>query len=556
MKGRSKVLCAVVLCMLVVGVPSLWAQGIADVPVCTAAGEQNAPQLTSDGAGGAIITWEDYRAGNADIYAQRVNATGATLWTANGVAVCTAAGGQSAPQLISDGAGGAIITWYDYRAGNYDIYVQRVSASGAVHWTSDGVAVCTAAGNQEYPELVSDGTGGAIIVWQSYRAGSTDIYAQLVDALGRLRRVYLEIRSVRDVPGDQGGWVRITIGRSRLDDELESNYPASTYNIWQRIDDPSFLLLASAEGESDGVATLIGGEHRGLAALSASASGWPVRELGGRMYLDTRDLLGAELPPGAWELVGSFAACQQEEYIYRASTLADSTAAGIPYAVYFVSVHTTTPAVWYVSLPDSGYSVDNLPPGTPQGFAGEQSFEPAGLSLAWDGNAERDLSHYAVYRGLSEDFVPSLENRIAAPLGPEFFDAGWRWDGGYFYKLSALDRNGNESGWALLRPEEITGVEDPGTPRASYLAQNYPNPFNPATTIAFALAGPGRVSLRVYDATGRLVRVLVDQSRAAGRYEEAWDGADSAGRAVASGVYFYRLETGECAETRKMVLLR
>jgi hypothetical protein len=257
-----------------------------------------------------------------------------------------------------------------------------------------------------------------------------------------------------------------------------------------------------------------------------------------------------------WELVDRQDAYYMPAYGKPAATLFDSTGACSEYHYFQVVAHTTDPKVFWASAPDSGYSVDNLAPCTPQGFAGEQSFVPEGLSLAWAPNREADLAGYRIYRGLAEDFTPDKDNLVAAVSDTLVFDADWHWSAGYFYKLSALDVNGNESGWALLRPEEITGADGPGTPRATYLAQNYPNPFNPATTIAFALAGPGRVSLRVYDATGRLVRVLLDESRSAGRYEEAWDGCDAAGRGVASGVYFYRLEAEAYTQTRKMVLLR
>jgi len=74
--------------------------------------------------------------------------------------------------------------------------------------------------------------------------------------------------------------------------------------------------------------------------------------------------------------------------------------------------------------------------------------------------------------------------------------------------------------------------------------------------IAFGLSAPEHVSLRIYDAAGRLVRALVNEERRAGRYEETWDGLDSNGRAVASGIYFYRLSAGSFVETRKMALLR
>ncbi|MBI1923046.1 hypothetical protein HYR99_02230 [Candidatus Poribacteria bacterium] len=99
-----------------------------NVPISTAANSQQYPQLVSDGAGGAIITWQDDRNSG---YAQRVSASGAVLWTTDGVPV--AAGFSASPQLVSDGAGGAIITWFEYRDGD-DIYAQRVNMVGPSQW--------------------------------------------------------------------------------------------------------------------------------------------------------------------------------------------------------------------------------------------------------------------------------------------------------------------------------------------------------------------------------------------------------------------------------------
>jgi len=101
-----------------------------NVPLCTATGDQFYPTIVSDGAGGVIVTWMDYRNGNYDIYAQRISATGAVQWLASGVALCTATGTQQYPTIVSDGGSGAIVTWYDNRSGNYDIYAQRVQANG------------------------------------------------------------------------------------------------------------------------------------------------------------------------------------------------------------------------------------------------------------------------------------------------------------------------------------------------------------------------------------------------------------------------------------------
>ncbi len=157
------------------------------VVLCAASGWQESLGIASDGAGGAIVAWDDYRSGNYDIYAQRIPAGGTVQWTANGVALCTAAGGQHHPALVPDGAGGAIVTWYDQRSGNYDIYAQRILAGGAVNWTVDGVPLCTSAGEQYYPALVPDGAGGAIVTWFDQRSGNYDIYAQRIPAGGTVQ---------------------------------------------------------------------------------------------------------------------------------------------------------------------------------------------------------------------------------------------------------------------------------------------------------------------------------------------------------------------------------
>jgi hypothetical protein len=528
------------------------------VALCTAAGNQNSPTIVSDGAGGAIVTWRDYRSGDYDIYVQRVNASGAVQWLVDGVALCTAAGHQQNPTIISDGAGGAIVAWADPRSGiNYHIYARRVNASGAVKWVVDGVALCTATGDQAYPTIVTDGAGGAIVTWYDNRSGNYDIYAQAIEAHGIVGFPAPHILSVQDVPHDQGGWARITIDRSQLDDTQEPAYPISTYNVWRRIDDPALLAIVAAGSAGAAPNTRVNEAPVKHSVDALSVSNWPVKELNGRYFVQSKELLGAgTFPAGTWELLGSFAACQEARYIYLASTVADSTASGIPYSVCVVSAHTTTPLLWYASDPDSGYSVDNIPPEVPRDLVSEQSYTPVGLALSWNVNAANDLSYYAVYRGASEGFVPGPGNRVATPLAPEYFDGGWRWSSGYYYKISAIDVHGNESGFALLTPDGVTGTDTPKAPVATYLAQNYPNPFNPMTRIAFGLSAPGHVSLRIYDVAGRLVRMLADGSRPAANYAEVWDGKDASGRTVASGIYFCRLDAGSFTQTRKMILLR
>ena len=102
-----------------------------------------------------------------------------------------------------------------------------------------------------------------------------------------------------------------------------------------------------------------------------------------------------------------------------------------------------------------------------------------------------------------------------------------------------------------------TAVEEwDGLPSEFALEQNYPNPFNSGTLIRFSLPRGEGVDLSIYNLSGQKVDALVDGRREAGVYEVSWDGRDGSGRALASGVYLYRLQLGEQVETRKLILLR
>jgi hypothetical protein len=207
--------------------------------ICTATGFQSGTGIVTDGAGGAVVAWQDARVGtgNYDIYAPRVVPAGATApgWTPNGVAACNAAQSQIAPTITTDQAGGAIlawidarteaagvyaqhltpgglvfsgwpsnglllsatglagnpvaapdgndgavVTWHDSRNGTFDVYAQRVTWYGYLGpgWPASGLKVCGAAGTQDIPAIAADNCGGAVIAWEDARSGGFDIYAQ------------------------------------------------------------------------------------------------------------------------------------------------------------------------------------------------------------------------------------------------------------------------------------------------------------------------------------------------------------------------------------------
>jgi hypothetical protein len=144
------------------------------------------PVLTSDGQGGVIIAWQDNRNGFYDIYAQRIDSSGDAQWTPNGIVICNATLDQEYPTIINDGLGGAIITWQDKRNGFYDIYAQRINSSGDIQWVNNGTIICDAGDDQELPQIISDDLGDFIIIWEDDRVGGGqfDIYGQKINLLG------------------------------------------------------------------------------------------------------------------------------------------------------------------------------------------------------------------------------------------------------------------------------------------------------------------------------------------------------------------------------------
>jgi hypothetical protein len=117
----------------------------------------------------------------------------------------------------------------------------------------------------------------------------------------------------------------------------------------------------------------------------------------------------------------------------------------------------------------------------------------------------------------------------------------------YRYQIGVIDADG----------EYFSPTADVIVPSARFeLSQNVPNPFNPTTTIRFTLPANERVALAIYSASGALVRTLVDGEQPRGTHDITWDGRDSVGNPVGSGVYFYRLTAGKFSEARKMVLLK
>ncbi len=177
------------------------------------------------------------------------------------------------------------------------------------------------------------------------------------------------------------------------------------------------------------------------------------------------------------------------------------------------------------------------------------------LQILWTPPSEPILpiSAYRVYRRFdSGPFELGLQTEDASYS--EFLD----YDGVYQYYITAvyLGEEGTPSD-ILNVPYPYTGNTDPHTPGLqTALGKNYPNPFNPTTTLSFTLAEFGPASLTIYNAKGQLVRQLADSAYTAGQHYLLWDGRDTMGRPVSSGLYFYRLQTKDFSQSHKMILMK
>ena len=508
----------------------LWATG--GISVCTAANSQHKPQIVTDGVGGAIIAWRDFRNGNADIYAQRIDPDGDPLWEVDGIAVCTVQDtfgwwleSQISMIPISDGV---IIAWYDKRTGTFSIYAQRIDTSGTIMWTPDGIAVCSEAGGQIEPVLVTDGAEGAIAVWIDWRGTDDDLYAQrigpdstLLWSAGGVPVCVATGNQTfhRAVSDDMGGMLCTWIDARGGSDEEADAYS-------QRIDGDGLALWTT-----DGIPLCAEAKSQYWSCVAADGRG-------GAFYAwaDRRNALWYE----------------QEIYAQRVS----------PEGTF----------LWGsggILIREPGLQYDNGKPEIiPDGVGGVLIAIFTVPPLARSMRAAPSLSAY-------DDIDAIFMQRVAGDGTVLWQESGVylcnfpNWNIGPRYPRMLPDGTGgavvtwyNQYEFNGIYAQRINGSgysppTDDRIPLPSLgLMQNFPNPFNPVTRVKFSLKEKGHVRLRVYDVSGRLVRVLVDEVREAGAHNVLWDGTNDEGRSTASGIYFCRMEAADYERTLKMVMLR
>jgi hypothetical protein len=507
------------------------------IPIADEPGNQWNPQIVPDDVGGAIVVWADLRGADSDIYAQRIDRTGARLWQEDGVPVCTAAGQQRWPAIAADGAGGAIIVWEDERPGTLgaDLYAQRLDVVGNRLWFSSGVRVTGAPGAQATAEIVSDGAGSAIVTWNDFRAGTVgiDTYAQRVEGrYGEWGRPEPVADAADDLPADQGGQVTLRWQASQRDHFFQ---PLIThYSLWRALDAGATTAARAAASPARIDPASVGPGFAGSAL-------WVETTAAGTFY---------------WEWVANQSAAYLPAYSMIVPTRGDSVAGDAALHAFKVLAHGSEqmPARIWESNVASGYSTDDLAPAAPLALTAQRF--GAGVYLRWNPAGVPDLRDYAIYRATAPGVAPEPGAFVAAASDTAAWDTAAP-PTTLYYVVTAYDVHGNESPPSNEAEAEygVTAVEELPVPAALAILPAQPNPFTHGTALRFGLPRPGEVAVRIVDVGGRRVRSFVLRG-AAGWQSVRLDAVDDAGRPLASGVYLYTVAAGGRSARGKLVVAR
>lgn len=161
----------------------LWGRN--GTPVCVFSGARVIMDLVKTGIDRTFILWWSQSNGSQEISGQLINNAGEILWQDSGVILAKGVSLQS-PVAAPDSSGGVITAWVDQRGIDADIYAQRVDATGRILWQKGGIPVCTASGLQDLPQIVSDGQGGVFISWWNYDGDPPTIVAQRINQDGKI----------------------------------------------------------------------------------------------------------------------------------------------------------------------------------------------------------------------------------------------------------------------------------------------------------------------------------------------------------------------------------
>jgi hypothetical protein len=534
----------------------------------TGAADQYSPAIAMDDSFFLTIVWQDDRNKNFDIYAQRYSPNSTPLGSNFKVNNDIGSFDQEYPAISTDGSGDFILTWQDYRKGNWDIYAQRYNPSGNPLGSNFKVNDDTATAFQRYPAMVMDNTGSFIITWVDYRNGKVNIYAQRYNSTGN---------------------------------PMETNFKVN--------DDTGTTLAYSSpaialDGSGNFVITWLGERNNSanldIYAQRYNSSGIP---LGSNFKVndDTGDIW-QESPAIAMDGSGNFIITWRDHRNLNADIYAQRyNSSGNPMGSNFQvneDIGTPDQAFPAIAVDGSGnfvitwydYRNGNYDIyaqrynflGTPLGPNFKMNDDPGSSSQRYPAIAMDSPGNFVItwqdYRSDYSDIYVQKYNSSGNPVGSNYLISKYQYHP--FEQLApAVAVNNSDIYFAWMDDHrgswdiyakvvdwtwtEVKEDQNANLPNSFELYQNYPNPFNPSTTIPFSLKVQGStfkvpisITLKIYNILGQLVKTVVNEEKLPEGYRVIWNGENDAGKEVASGIYFYQLKIKDHVTTKKMILLR
>lgn len=450
-----------------------------------------------------VFVWQEQSADDGDIYIRSVNPAGQHTTYPTRVNQDESGNLQGEPAISINGSTGLVV-WVDGRAitglSGQRIFGRRYNESGLLPAEEFKISDDLQIAPKSEPSAALNPDGSGLVVWVDRRGSSPQIYGQWISLAGTLIGTNFAIsNSVADL---ENGYVSVGI-----DDA------GRYFVVW--------LDFGQAEPTVRGEFYHADRTHAGSFSWTSDLPGISVAELATATTPDGNEVvLWTKSDPARTEIY--FAVLDSTGGMVQGSTEISGGAA-------LVASNLT------ISVDENGYAV-----------------------AGWlDGRSGKRAGYYQIF---DPSFSPIGGNVAFSSASPELMRApavlahrGRAW---YSWADPRADGMNVYAGSYVYLP---TGVDDDDTdvlPVSYYLAQNYPNPFNPSTTIKFNLPQATTARLAIFNLLGQEVIVLANGRFMAGTHTLVWDGQDTGGNRVTSGVYFYRLTTDSFSEQRKMVLLK
>jgi hypothetical protein len=518
------------------------------VRVCQVTNDQKYPEMVTDGTGGTIIAWQDARDGSTKIYAQRLDSSGIPKWTTNGVVISTATDSKI-PNLTSDGVGGAIITWFDLRNGwpNGCVAVQRVNANGDPLWQANGISLADSASAWAYPEITGYGTAGAIVTWIGKNG---EVYTQKIDTSGAIQwtsgGVLLDLNGSTPhiIPDNSGGafvaWYSYNAEHTNTD--IFAQHIGSDGVVTGLSTGDSICCVTGYQQNPRLVSDGSGGAIISWIDHRTENENYPYAQRVGA---------GGEV---LWAKNGLQIATTNA--YYRIPIVSDGTDGAIftwlggnSADVYVQRINGNGTPQWTSDV--------RLTVGTSPSIPSIISDGATGAFVLWENPGEGKVKLQHVNSDGTLSFGPAGKTVSMGSQLYGYYalctDGVGRaivaWEDTPSYTTDIYAER-------VVVPDFTTGVSESGltetAPREFALSQNFPNPFNPTTTITFTLAEKGHALLKVFDVLGREVATLVDAQLNAGELHRATFDASR----LSTGIYYYRLETEKNVLVKKLMLVK